>query len=134
MVIDINDSFCEVAILDDGLSADPMAYFFRYDGEKLLYCGSIPDLPDNFTMYGQGSVYANKRLNILHTWYAKSEWTYNDNGFLQEQVADFYDTYWAPKAENEQNIAMKNLILYRNPEISEDVMMIKKGQVLYLSY
>jgi len=49
--LDHTDSYTEVAIFDDGPSADPTLLFFRYDGKELSFLGSI----DQFAlMDGQG--------------------------------------------------------------------------------
>ncbi|HOQ08165.1 MAG TPA: hypothetical protein PLP87_10245, partial [Clostridiales bacterium] len=39
--LDSRDSYTEIAVFDDGPSADPLLQFYRYDGEKVYFVGSI---------------------------------------------------------------------------------------------
>ena len=39
--LDSRDSYTEIAVFDDGPSADPVLLFYRYDGEKVDFIGSI---------------------------------------------------------------------------------------------
>ena len=39
--LDSRDSYTEIAVFDDGPSADPLLQFYRYDGEKVRFVGSI---------------------------------------------------------------------------------------------
>jgi hypothetical protein len=135
MDIDINDSNKEIAILEESQNGTLLTYLFQYDGEQLRYCGNLPDIPENdsFLVDGDGTVRAQKPLSILQTWSATAEWKLDDNGSLQEQPQDFYDTYWSPKNVDQQNVAKNDLILFRNPEINQESIMIQKGETLYLT-
>ena len=135
MDIDINDSYTEIAILEDGQNSNPLTHVFQYDGEHLTYCGALPDLPesDSFYVNGDGIVHAQKPLSILQTWSVTAEWKYNQNGILTEQAREFYDTYWSPENVDQQNIAKKDLVLFAKPELNQEVIMIKKGETLYLT-
>jgi hypothetical protein len=135
MDIDILDTYAEIAILEEDQNGELITHLFQYTGEQLKYCGVVPDSPlyGSFLVDGDGTVRAQKPLSILQTWSATAEWKYDETGILQEQLQEYYETYWSPKNVDQQNIAKKDLILFRNAELNQESILIQKGETLYLT-
>ncbi len=128
------DSCRELAILDEGLSSDPVTYIFRYTGKELLYCGSVTGFPSNtaFSTDGNGNITASKRLHILQTWWTSAVWKLNDEDYLEEEPRDFYYTYYKGLGDH-INYAQKELELFQKPDKNSGSVMVKKGEALILT-
>lgn len=76
MDLDSTDDYLEVAILDEGPSADPEFHIIRCDGENQIYMGSVlTDTPyDELKIKGDGKVIGSGRLSVLQTWGAPFTW------------------------------------------------------------
>lgn len=90
---DENDSRKEIVLRVDGPSADPEGIFFTYDGNKLVYCGSVPSDLDVEDFDGKGNISGNLRLDILQTWWAPAKWELDDNGNVVLVEQDMYYPY-----------------------------------------
>lgn len=85
--IDTLDAYIEVAIHDDGPSADPELKFYRYVDGELVNLGSVEggfgkwDSSRPAVVDGSGVVRGTCRMRLLHTWYHECEYTV-ENGKL----------------------------------------------------
>lgn len=109
--LDSRDSYIEVAVFDDGPSADPYFIFFRYDGENLYPVGSI----DRYAlMDGQGKFVSWFHLanNFKPTFYsAWGEFKNNEyvitNHDVEQYIGKTYEVngngYFVPLDYNPEN-------------------------------
>ena len=133
--IDTSDSYREIAILDEGPSSDPKTHFFRYIGNKLIYCGVVTDFLEKstFRMGGDGKILARKRLNILQTWWGDATWKLNEEDVLEEQSKEFYYPYQYEAGYNTINHAKEDIKLFQVPDRKSASVTIKKGEVIQLT-
>lgn len=83
--MDEYDDSLEIAVLDDGPSADYATYFYRYDGSALAFIGEVDGFPfkeqnggiNGFT--GQNGINGTIRTDILETAYLNGYWWYDSN-------------------------------------------------------
>ena len=83
--MDEYDNSLEIAVLDDGPSADYATYFYRYDGSALAFIGEVDGFPfkeqnggiNGFT--GQNGINGTIRTDILETAYLNGYWWYDSN-------------------------------------------------------
>ena len=91
----------EIAILDDGASADPVTHFFTYDG-KLHYIGAVEGFP--FRDYsseglngfsGQNSIMGTGRVDLIETAYVDAYYRYDsDSGEIERLDSGMYNYKW----------------------------------------
>ncbi len=85
--IDTLDTFTEVAVHDDGPSADPELKIYRYVDGELVNLGSIEggfgkwESRRPATLDGSGVVRGTCRMRLIHTWYHECEYVM-ENGKL----------------------------------------------------
>lgn len=67
--LDTSDPYIDLAIQDNGMSDDPVTYFFRYKDFQLQYMGFISDLISNpsFRWDGKGTFSCNMPLSLMIT-------------------------------------------------------------------
>lgn len=133
--LDTSDSYQEIALFDAGPSDDPVTFFLRYDGKKLISCGAVSDNPkaDSFTVYGDGRVSGRLRLGILQTWWADSEWKLNSNGILEETKPQWYQPYlWSQNGYN-TNYLLKDCKLYASPDENAESISLSQGTQIDLT-
>lgn len=82
--IDSSNKQKEIALLTDGPSDDPEAFFYTFEDDKLIELGSVPsafaDLDTAFT--GDGIIHGKLRLNVLQTWWAPAAWQLNPDSTI----------------------------------------------------
>ena len=83
--MDEYDNSLEIAVLDDGPSADYATYFYRYDGSALEFIGEVDGFPfkgaewRNQWFTGQNGINGTIRTDILETAYLNGYWWYDSN-------------------------------------------------------
>lgn len=90
--MDEYDNSLEIAVLDDGPSADYATYFYRYDGSALAFIGEVDGFPfkeqnggiNGFT--GQNGINGTIRTDILETAYLNGYWWYDSNARKLEYI------------------------------------------------
>lgn len=90
---DERDTKKEIVLRVDGPSDDPEGIFFTYDGNKLVYCGSVPSYLDVEDFDGKGNISGTLRLDILQTWWAPAKWEFDDSGNVVLAEQDMYYPY-----------------------------------------
>lgn len=127
------DEKLEIAVLDDGPSADPVTYFFQYDG-KLHYVGEVQGFPfedygnnyfDGFT--GQNSVIGTYQLDMIESSFVYTYYWYNTNeGVLEsmERVSSNYTWYDAHEL-------YKDLPVYYKPDVEAPILILEAEQDVY---
>ncbi|QSX06251.1 SH3 domain-containing protein [Sedimentibacter sp. zth1] len=129
--IDVADDYKEIAILDDGPSADPQTYFFRYDGHELIYIGSISGFPhyERFKFNENGTIISSFHLTILQTWTAPTTWKLDESGFLIRENEDIYYPYKSNALRQKVN---KDIFIYKKPELTSEQIFIPAGSTVTL--
>lgn len=127
------DNKLEIAILDNGPSADPVTYFFRYDGE-LQYVGEVQGFPfadygnnyyDGFS--GQNSVIGTNRVDLIESAYVYSYYWYNsEEGKLaqMERISSKYTWYDAHEL-------YEDIPIYYSPATKSPMLTLKAGEFVY---
>ncbi len=87
--IDTTDAFKEVAISDLGPSTDYTTAFYRWDGSKIVYLNTTPDLWEHMTFTGDGTFQADARAGVLDTWFYRETYEVTDET-IQQVPQDFY--------------------------------------------
>lgn len=80
-----SDGLQEIAVSEEGPSADPRTYFLSYtkDG-KIALLGKIPGYGEDITYHGDGALTTSmNRGSILHTWYYPKTFRLDGNRLLQ---------------------------------------------------
>ncbi|HAT88630.1 MAG TPA: serine/threonine protein kinase [Roseburia sp.] len=93
------DNPLEIAVLDDGPSADYVTYFYRYDGNTLEFVGEVGGFPfkeqndgiNGFT--GQNGIFGTIRTDILETAYLDGYWWYDSDARKLEYMDDGVHKY-----------------------------------------
>ena len=131
--LDSTDSYKEILLYDVGPSDDPITYFIRYDND-LIYCGLVPDFPENdsFRVNSDGTVNSRKRLEILQTWWASSIWKLNQENQLEEVEQEWYQPDIYPQTEYTRNYLLKDVALYGEPKLDAKPIELLAGTVIYL--
>ena len=131
--IDASDGYIELAVLEDGQSADYYTNFIRFDGEGAVYLGRVPGLIGDtgyfpVTVNGDGSVTASILSGVLQNWSFSADYVLTDSGLeLVEQ--DFYTDERYKTADKETLI---DIFAYDAPDGGAERQVIKAGTVLSL--
>ena len=127
------DEKLEIAVLDNGPSADPVTYFFQYDG-KLHYVGEVQGFPfedygnnffDGFT--GQNSVLGTSQIDLIESAFVYTYYWYNTNeGTLEsmERVRSEYTWYDAHEL-------YVDIPVYYRPNTDSPILTLQAGQDVY---
>ena len=102
--------------MDRGPSDDPVTYFFRYDGNQLIYLGLVPDLLANTTCYadGDGLIHADTRISMLETRTAPMVYSINDNQKITVQEEEwYYPEYSSYTEEYNSHAILQNVTVYQ---------------------
>lgn len=83
--LDSADGYVELAVLEDGQSADYYTNFIRFDGEEAVYLGRVPGLIGDtgyfpVTVNGDGSVSASILSGVLQNWAFAADYVLTDSG------------------------------------------------------
>lgn len=131
--LDAADGYVELAVLEDGQSADYYTNFIRFDGEGAVYLGRVPGLIGDtgyfpVTVNGDGSVSASILSGVLQNWAFAADYVLTDSGLeLVEQ--DFYTDERYKTADKETLI---DIYAYDAPEDDAERHVIKAGTALSL--
>ena len=115
--LDSADGYVELAVLEDGQSADYYTNFIRFDGEGAVYLGRVPGLIGDtgyfpVTVNGDGSVSASILSGVLQNWAFAADYVLTDNGLeLVEQ-----DFYTDERYKTEDKEALMDLSAYDTPD------------------
>lgn len=131
-IVDINkeDKYLEIAVSEEGPSADYETTFFRYDGKSLKvlskiegYYGSFPDSESQGDMVidGSGIIKTNTRGEILQTWYYEDTYKLSSEDEFIHIKKDLYPMITKVKL-------LHDLKTFKERESSEEAFTIKKGE------
>lgn len=120
-----DDGLLEIAILDDGPSADPITYFFRYDG-ALSYIGSVNGFPfpeqnsglNGFN--GFGGIVGQDRTDLIETSYPEGYWQYDP---VQNQLV-YQDIEWHSYLFPSAHTLYEDLPVHSRPDASSGISFI----------
>ena len=127
------DNKLEIAILDNGPSADPVTYFFQYDGE-LNYVGEVQGFPfadygnnyfDGFT--GQNSVIGTTRVDLIESAFVDAYYWYNsEEGTLErmERISSKFTGY-------EAHELYVDIPVYYSADVKSPMLTVKAGETVY---
>lgn len=132
--LDTADGYVELAVLEDGQSADYYTNFIRFDGEGAVYLGRVPGLIGDtgyfpVTVNGDGSVTASILSGVLQNWAFAADYVLTDNGLeLVEQ-----DFYTDERYKTEDKEALMDLSAYDAPDDGAERQVIKEGSAFSLN-
>ena len=92
-LIDLNteDTFLEVAIAESGPSDDYFTTFFRWTPEGFYNMGRVGGRPGaGITIRGDGTLTAQTRGQLLHTWFYDKVYRISQSGYLEGVPTGFY--------------------------------------------
>lgn len=126
------DGLLEIAILDDGPSADPATYFFRYDG-TLSYIGMVSGFPfaelnnglNGFN--GFGGITGETRTDLIETSYPEGYWYYDPT---QNQLV-YQDTEWHSYPLAWAHTLYEDLPVHSRPDVSSGITFIPADIEVY---
>lgn len=129
--LDTADGYIELAVLEDGQSADYYTNFIRFDGETAVYLGRVPGLIGDtvyfpVTVNGDGSVSASILSSVLQSWAFSADYILTDSGLeLVEQ--EFYTDERYKTADKETLI---DIYAYDAPDEGAERHVINAGTAL----
>lgn len=125
----------EIAILDEGASADPMTHFFTYDG-RLDYIGYVEGFP--FSEYSSegmngftnaNSVVGTGRVDLIETAYVDAYYWYNgENSKIEKANTGLYNYKWFHPHELYVSIP----IYASNDENAPMIMLAAQKEVFFM--
>ncbi len=131
--IDSADENFEIAVQDYGMSDDPVTYFFRYDGEQVIYLGYICDrISDLYIVnHGDGTVSARELMGIFET--VRIQVTYElDGDRLVRQMKDLYTVVY--ESGNTGKTVLRELTAYADMSLeSEKISLSKDDKIKVLA-
>lgn len=127
------DEKLEIAVLDNGPSADPVTHFFQYDG-TLNYVGEVQGFPfedygnnffDGFT--GQNSVIGTIQLDLIESAFVYTYYWYNTKeGTLGQMERVSSDYTWHDAHELYVDIP-----IYYSPDANSPLLTLQAGEMVY---
>lgn len=124
--LDTSDSFAEIAILDNGPSADPVTHFFRYDKGQLSYLGGIYGLltDSNTRNNGDGSITGQQLISLLETVTVPVTYVLK-NGKLEQKEEDWYyiDDSNLPQEFRSHDI-LKDVVVYTDKDQNSETVTL----------
>lgn len=129
--LDTTDGYIELAVPEDGQSADYYTNFIRFDGEAAVYLGRVPGLIGDtgyfpVTVNGDGSVSASILSGVLQNWAFSADYVLTDSGLeLVEQ--EFYTDERYKTADKE---TLMDLSAYDAPDNGAERHVIEAGTAL----
>lgn len=135
--LDVRDHTVEIALPDTGDSDDPATYFFRYDGKKLEYLGLVPDLLSNSSCqaYGDGTIMADTRLNLLETAYTRALYQIGKDASIALRPQAWYPIlrYTGIGAQQHKHRILQNVMLYTENNLSAQTIELTPadGSVIF---
>ena len=136
-VVNVDDSSNRllVGISDYGPSDDPETVFYAYDGMNIQEIGYLTDiLGENIygyegaVCYGDGTIMAGKRWDVLGTWNTVGVYRIRENGI--EDITYFYPFIDWEGNEGTWDVTAKCGILMHEEENSETTMMVPAGSTM----
>ena len=133
--LDSTDSYKELAIYDNGPSDDPITFFLRFDGKKLIHCGCVPDNPSNssFKVNGDKTVNSCLRLGILQTWYTETVFRLNASNQLEEVPRELYHPYVNAMWRGGETYLKVNCKFFETMDASSDTVEFSQGEEVYFT-
>lgn len=130
--LDEGDGFIEVVYFDEGPSADPTYFFYRYDGEKLY---KIVDVEDGALVNGQGKIIPSNYLSNFEPIFYSAWLEIENNEFLlKERDTDEYlgKDYRLHDSTNALFVPMEEIPDDYSPSWNEDNLIDLEGIELTL--
>lgn len=127
--LDAADGLLEIAIQDWGPSDDLTTSFFRFDGSRLFYLGSVEgflyhtDGSGSVSMLGGGKISSYMRLSILQTWYAMVQYGLGADGRLAVIPQEFYTSTFL----NQQTTLQRGVYAYDSPNPNGGSRVLSAG-------
>lgn len=128
--LDKNDTYLEIAVGDYGYNDYNATYFYRFDGNELIYLGWIPNVLEdlNVEVRGDGTVRGTMRIEMVET--VKSQVTYqldNDRIALVEQEWYVPDYSNFPEEYLTHDV-MQDVTVYMENSLQSEKHILKAGE------
>lgn len=127
--IDESDAYMEIAVQDYGMSEDPITSFLRYDGNDVIFMGSIYDrISDLYIVNdGKGMLSARERMSIFETVDMKT--TYEiENDKLVRCMQDLFPVAYTDM--NAEKGLLQDLLVFTDMSTDSEVVKLSKGTEL----
>jgi len=124
--LDTKDQLKEIAVEDLGPSSDPTTSFYWYDGETLIFMGTLPGFYENMVLDGNGNLTTTARANILDTWFYRDDYILQSDHILTRVPASFYERI------NPTNpiTVLRPLTLQKTPTDTAVSVTLKTGDII----
>lgn len=118
--IDAEDEYKELILFDHGLSSDPVDSYYYYDGEELIFMGSVSGHLNSEDYIEDGIVHAIRRFDILGTKYYRWDYELTDEHLLQEIGYEYAEA-------NIPVIAQEEIGIYTQADIHSKKSIYERG-------
>lgn len=128
--LDQSDSYMEIAVGDYGMNDYNITYFFRYDGDKLSYIGSIPNVLESMDveLYGNGIVAGTMRMEMVETVRANVYYQLKDGRIsLVEQEWYEPDYSYFPEEYLSHDV-LQDVTVYKENSLQSEKVVLKAGE------
>lgn len=128
--LDSTDKYLEIAVLDNGPSADPEFHFIRYKNGELFYLGSVftDTVYSNLTLKGDGKIIGSGRLSLLQTWAAPFTW-YTNGDSIQLLEEEWYYPYVNSNAEQKVK-QLKPITVYAEADLEAEKTQVEAADAV----
>lgn len=125
------DGALEIAVLDEGMSEDPVTYFFQYYDGILSYIGNVFGFPfaeqngglNGFD--GTGGITGRQRMDLIETAYPEGFWWYHGSRIICQ------DLDWYELPPDLGHTLYENLTVHTLREESSTVSVIPAGEQVF---
>lgn len=128
--LDKSDDYLEIAVGDYGYNDYNATYFYRFDGEELIYLGWIPNVLDDFQVevYGNGIIKGTMRMEMVET--VRCHVTYQLDG---EKVALVEQEWYVPDysdfpEEYLTHDVLQDVTVYADKDVKSAKIVLKAGE------
>lgn len=128
--LDLSDDYREIAIGDYGMNDYNATYFYRYDGDSLIYLGYIPNVLDdtNVVLDGDGMIRGSMRIEMVETVRANVFYQLKkDKIHLVEQPWYEADYSHFPEEYLTHDV-LQDVTVYTSNDLGSDTYVLKAGE------
>lgn len=117
-----------ILLYEEGASADPLTTFFRYEEGRLVESGSLSTYVEHM-QFNDSKVKVFQRRELVQTDGIMSEYGFDEQGSLQELLADRYE--YRSYQNDEGIVLQKEMTLYTEPG-GEESFVIQPQRVEFM--
>ena len=118
-----------LAIYDDGPSADPQTYFFRYDGNSVIPAGMIPDDLRTMEIVEQGVLKGDSGQYMIQTDCIVGYWIWNGTEMVLREDEVYEFTRYKYLTDEYPTILLQQLTVYEERSEGSKAVVMKPQMV-----